>query len=81
MKKVALVFALSIVVFSSCRKEDNLLVNDCNCGIVKSDNVKGYTVTIKNDCSGAWKTFALSASDWVNAHVGTRHCITNVANW
>ena len=81
MKKLVLVIAVVAVVFSSCRKEDNLLVNDCNCGIVQSDNVQGYTVKIKNECSGAWKTFTLSAADWMNAHVGTRHCITNVANW
>ena len=76
MKKTTLVLALS-TAFLSCKKEDKI----CNCGLVVDDNATNYTVDIRNSCSNNVKTFVLTPGDWMNAHVGSDYCITNVKNW
>ena len=70
------VFILSLALFS-CKKEKK----DCSCGIVESDDVQDYSVTIKNECSSNSKKFYLTPNDWQNSHVGNRQCITNVESW
>ena len=77
MKKVILSIAV-VALISSCKKKKD---EPCNCGIVQSDNVQDYSVVIKNECSGNNKTFVLSASDWMNANVGSSYCITNSTKW
>lgn len=77
MKKVILSIAV-VALISSCKKKED---EPCNCGIVQSDNVQDYSVVIKNECSGNNKTFVLSSSDWMNAHVGSSYCITNSTKW
>lgn len=67
-----------VALISSCKKEEN---KPCNCGIVQSDNVSNYSVVIRNDCSFNDKSFVLTPSDWMNAHVGSRYCITNETQW
>jgi hypothetical protein len=78
MKKVILTIAVAALISSCKKKESN---EPCNCGIVQSDNVQNYSVVIKNECSSNNKEFVLSSGDWMNAHVGTRYCITNVSKW
>jgi len=77
MKKIVLAIAV-VALISSCKKEDE---GPCNCGIVQSDNVQNYSVVIKNECSSNNKEFILSSGDWINAHVGSRYCITNSGKW
>jgi len=78
MKKIVLAIAV-VALISSCKKKED--EGPCNCGIVQSDNVQDYSVVIKNECSGANKTFTLSSGDWMNAHVGSKYCITNSGKW
>ena len=67
-----------VALVSSCKKKEE---PPCNCGIVQSDNVQNYSVVIKNECTDNNKTFVLSQADWMNAHVGSRYCITNSGKW
>jgi hypothetical protein len=77
MKKIVMSIAI-VALISSCKKEEK---TPCNCGIVQSDNVSNYSVVIRNDCSFNDKSFVLTPSDWMNAHVGSRYCITNETQW
>ena len=75
MKKL---FSLMLLLtLLSCEKEKV----ECNCGLVLSDNVNDYSVVIRNDCSKNEKRFYLQPGDWMNAHVGSNYCITNVSSW
>lgn len=74
MKKLILLLVIAIGM-ASCTKEN------CNCGVIQSDNIDNYSVVIKNSCSGNNKTFYLSEGDWMNAHPGDDYCITNVDSW
>jgi hypothetical protein len=76
MKKVIMLMAMPLLF--ACSAEDS---TDCNCGLIVRDNVKDYSVTIRNACSGNEQTFRLQQGDWINAHVGSDYCITNVTNW
>jgi hypothetical protein len=78
MKKIVLAIAV-VALLGSCKKKKD--EGPCNCGIVQSDNVQNYSVVIKNECSSNNKEFVLSAGDWMNAHVGSRYCITNASKW
>lgn len=60
----------------SCKKEEV-----CNCGLILRDNVSNYSVLIRNSCSKNEKWFYLQPGDWMNAHVGSDYCITNVEKW
>ena len=79
MKKIVLAIAV-VALLGSCKKKEKD-EGPCNCGIVQSDNVQDYSVVIKNECSGNNKTFVLSPSDWMDAHVGSNYCITNSGKW
>ncbi|MBP6424530.1 MAG: hypothetical protein KA278_02280 [Flavobacterium sp.] len=74
MKKL-IVLAGLVIGMASCKKEN------CNCGVVQSDNVSDYSVVIKNSCSENNKTFYLSESDWMKAYVGSDYCINDVDSW
>ena len=76
MKKTIIIAVVALI--SSCDKKET---QPCNCGIIQSDNVQNYSVVIQNECSGNNKTFTLSAGDWMNAHPGTKYCITNSGKW
>jgi hypothetical protein len=78
MKKVILTIAV-VALISSCKKKEE--EGPCNCGTVKSDNVQDYSVVIENECTGSTKTFTLASGDWMNAHPGSRYCITNSGKW
>jgi hypothetical protein len=78
MKKIVLAIAV-VALLGSCKKKEN--EGPCNCGIVQSDNVQNNSVVIKNECSNNNKEFVLSSADWMNAHVGSRYCITNSGKW
>jgi len=62
----------------SCSKEES---EDCNCGLIVSDDVTDYSVTIRSDCSGNERRFTLTEGDWFNAHPGDDYCITNSTGW
>lgn len=83
MKKILLV--LGLVALVSCNKEivtpNNPQNEICNCGLIVSDNVSDYSVTIRNSCTDNLKTFYLLPGDWMNAYVGDNYCITNVTGW
>ena len=80
MKKVIVLLA-SVILLAGCGKDEEVVIKDCNCGEIVSDNVDDYSVVIKSDCSGNEKSFKLSQNDWVNAHVGDDLCITNTNGW
>ena len=77
MKKVLLLVSV-VTLLTSCYKEEN---EPCNCGMIVSDEVKDYSIVIRNGCSGNEKRFYLQEGDWFNAHPGNDYCITNVNNW
>jgi hypothetical protein len=77
MKKIVLTIAV-VALISSCKKKET---SPCNCGIVQSDNVQDYSVVIRNECTNNDKKFILTESDWMNAYVGSRYCITNASKW
>ena len=80
MRKIILMIAVSMMV--SCKKDNQPLVQEqCNCGLILSDNVSDYSVVIRNSCSGNEKKFYLQEGDWMNAYVGSDYCITNVTSW
>jgi hypothetical protein len=70
----------AILLFSLIGCEEDI-TEDCNCGLVVSDNVYDYSVDIRSDCSGNIQTFYLSEGDWMNAHPGSNFCITNETGW
>jgi hypothetical protein len=84
MKKLVLVLGL-VALTVSCNKEivtpNNPQNEICNCGLIVSDNVSDYSVTIRNSCTDNLKTFYLLPGDWMNAYVGDNYCITNVTGW
>ena len=80
MKTIILSIAI-VALISSCKKKDVKETSPCNCGIIQSDNAIDYSVVIKNECSNNNKTFTLSEGDWMNAHPGSRYCITNSGKW
>lgn len=85
MKK-ALIVLMALVAFSSCNvdKTDGAQpMSDCNCGEIKNDaiNSQGYTLTIKNNCSGDYETFVVSHSIWMNGQIGDDQCIDDGYTW
>jgi hypothetical protein len=78
MKKIVMSIAI-VALISSCKKKEE--EGPCNCGLVQSDNVADYSVVIQNECSGNNKTFTLTPGDWMNAHPGSKFCITNSTKW
>jgi len=81
MKKI--IIAASFLIVGSivgCKKEV-IEKKDCNCGVILSDDVKDYSVVIKNNCSGNSKKFYLQPGDWMNAHPGNEQCLNDVASW
>jgi len=80
MKKI--IIALAVIGMIGCKKEEKQPKQEnCNCGIIMSDNVSDYSIEVKNDCSNNVKRFYLYEADWMKAHVGNRHCFTNVNSW
>ena len=84
MKKLVLVLGL-VASTISCKKEivtpNNAQNQVCNCGLIVSDDVSDYSVTIRNSCSGNLKKFYLLEGDWIHAHPGNDYCISNVTSW
>ena len=87
MRKLALTLTATVLVLVSCSKEEDVpspvaqVSQNCNCGEIVSDEVSDYSVQIRNACSGTVKKFVLYEADWMDAHVGTNYCITNVTSW
>jgi hypothetical protein len=80
MKKMIL--SIAVILLLSCEKDNpQPIQEECNCGLVVSDNVSDYSVVIRNSCSGNEKKFYLQEGDWMNAYVGSDYCITNVTSW
>ena len=83
MKKAIFTLAISGAILLSCKKDNQQVQQQeqCNCGLILSDNVSDYSVVIRNSCSGNEKKFYLQEGDWMNAYVGSNYCITNVTSW
>jgi hypothetical protein len=82
MKKA--VFIIGVLLLASCSKPEEIVpqpAKDCNCGLILSDNVQDYSVVVRNQCSGKEKKFILTPGDWINAHVGSNICFSNVKTW
>jgi hypothetical protein len=80
MKKMIL--SIAVILLLSCEKDNpQPIQEECNCGLVVSDNVSDYSVVIRNSCSGNEKKFYLQEGDWMNAHPGSEYCITNIKSW
>jgi hypothetical protein len=76
------IYFIAVMLLLSCEKDNKQLIQEqCNCGLVVSDEVSDYSVVIRNNCSGNEKKFYLQPGDWMNAYVGSDYCITNVKSW
>ena len=74
MKKLILILSLSLV---GCEKEEKT----CNCGLIESDNVKDYSIVVRNECSQNSKKFYLTEGDYMNAYPGNTQCFSDVKSW
>jgi hypothetical protein len=77
MKKILLIIGV-VALIDSCKKKEEPL---CNCGVIESDNVKDFSILIRNECTDNYKTFYLNQDDWMKAYVDTRYCINNLRKW
>ena len=66
MKKLIL---LSFLLFAGCEKEN------CNCGMITTFNVPGYSFEARNNCSGVTKSFLTKQSIWMDKKVGEQVCL------
>jgi hypothetical protein len=78
MKKT-IIIAMFLIGLGSCKKSD--ITCNSNCGKIMADDVRDYSVLIKNSCTGNQKWFILQRGDWLTAYVGTDYCITNSGTW
>jgi hypothetical protein len=78
MKKI-IIIAIFLIGLGSCKKSD--VTCNSNCGEIMADDVRDYSVLIKNSCTGNQKWFILDRSNWLNAYVGSNYCITNSGTW
>lgn len=83
-------FVLTLVcssLFFSCKKEEPVVEEekDCNCGTIANDGIDSatncYWLEIRNECSGNKKKWCFDEDVWMNANVGERFCVSNVAPW
>ena len=58
MKKILLIIGV-VALIDSCKKKEEPL---CNCGIIESDNVRDFSILIRNECTDNYKTFYLNQS-------------------
>jgi len=79
MKKVMVVLMMALT-FMSCEKDANQ-PNQCNCGLIVSDNASDYSITVRNSCTDNLKTFTLLEGDWMNAHPGEDICLEGQSQW
>lgn len=80
MKKITTIATIFILGIS-CSKEKITPEKQCNCGVIVSDDVKDYSVYIRNRCTGNVKKFYLYRGDWMTAYVGIDYCILNTEKW
>jgi hypothetical protein len=78
MKKVFLIIGISLI---GCKKENPQPKQNCNCGLIESDNIQDYSIVVRNDCSGNSKKFYLTEGDYMNAYPGNKQCFSDVASW
>lgn len=88
MKKVILAAAvLGMLTAQSCKKDEPIESEDCNCGVITDDDngitngVAWYSITVKNNCTGNRQEFHIAQSDWMDAYVGNDFCFSNQSNW
>lgn len=63
-------------------QEDGSCQYNCSCGwITDDDNSNGYTLTVRNICSGNYRTFTVSFDTWFNNYVGDYICFNNTNPW
>lgn len=81
MKK--LIIAAFLLGLMSCEKETVRPTSACNCGTIANDGIDGncYWIEIRNNCSKNKKKFCIDQDIWMDAHVGTNFCITNIDKW
>ena len=82
MKKIAIIASSIILIFTSCNKEDDEVMNqtptqttqNCNCGKIISDDVSNYSIKVRNYCTQNIKDIILYEGDWMTAYVGDTYC-------
>lgn len=79
-----LIFIFAIVLFSSCKKEEE----KCNCGIITQDGVSSnadgtscYWLEVRSNCSNNKKTWCFDYDVWFDANLGEEFCVTNETSW
>ena len=84
MKKTLILLTIATLLFS-CKKEEPIADQLCNCGIITNSGVDSqigcYWLEIQNDCSGHKSLFCFEYNDWVDNSSKNRMCIDNVSNW
>lgn len=79
-----LIYLIALCLFTiSCNKDKE----DCNCGTIVSDDVIDqngnwcYSLEIRNDCTGNYKSFCFDYDVWLDANPGENFCVTNQKTW
>jgi hypothetical protein len=72
------IFGIFLMTTTGCEKDESSggSSQDCNCGSIASFDydANGYYVRVKNYCSGNYKWFGMSSSDWYAAEYGDKAC-------
>ena len=89
MKKIIInIGIISLLLVSSCKKEEIEVCTPTNCGTIINDGIDidasgnyCYYLEIQNACSDNVKKFCFDQYTWQNAYVGTEFCVTNQNPW
>lgn len=77
-------FLFSLMVLGTgCEKDDPVNNSNCDCGKVVDwdSDLNGYYVKVKNYCSGNYKWFSVSYSDWLFSDYGDECCANSGNSW
>jgi hypothetical protein len=78
MKNILLSTSIFLAMLTGCATDES---QDCNCGLILSDDSSDYSILIRNNCSGNNKRFILYAGDWMTAYVGDDYCMSSGTSW
>jgi hypothetical protein len=75
MKKI---IAISLLALVSCKKEVQPPppppTGPCNCGEIIQCNMSDFSFLVKNNCTGNYGTFQVSASQFTSSGPGMQYC-------
>jgi hypothetical protein len=77
MKKTISILLLSLI-FTSCKKDTPAptppSTGPCNCGEIIQLNMSDFSFLVKNNCTGNYGTFQVSADQFTSSGPGMQYC-------